>query len=196
MNYLAHIYLSFEDDDLMIGNFIADAVKGKQFENYPTRIKHGILIHREIDSYTDSHEIVKTGKRRLSEYRHYAGVIMDVYYDHFLAKNWSDYSDHPLESYTQAKYQWLKKNFDILPRRIQYLLEYMSAGDWLYNYQFIEGVDFALSGMAKRTAFKSGMERAVENLKKDYSLFESEFQEFFRQITEHIHNFTDQLTKE
>ena len=193
MNYLAHIYLSFDDDDITVGNYMADAVKGKQYKNYPDRIQKGILVHREIDSYTDQHEIVRSGKRRLSEYRHYSGVIMDVYYDHFLAKNWSEYSEIDLESYTKAKYELLRKNYNLLPSRIQYLFEYMSEGNWLYNYQFLEGVDFALSGMAQRTSFKSGMERAIENLKDDYEAFEAEFHMFFGQITNHIHNFTQQL---
>ena len=193
MNYLAHIFLSFDDDDITIGNFIADAVKGNKFKDFPDGIKKGIMIHREIDSYTDQHEIVKKGKRRLGEYRHYSGVIMDVYYDHFLAKNWEDYSELPLKNYTQKKYRLLDSHQDILPNKMQYLLGYMSTGDWLFNYQFIEGVDFALSGMARRTAFKSGMERATGNLKLDYELYENEFRVFFKQITDHIHNFTNQL---
>lgn len=193
MNYLAHLYLSFGQEEITIGNFIADAVKGKKYNNYPENIKNGILIHREIDSFTDTHDIVKNGKRRLAEYRHYSGVIMDVFYDHFLATNWNNYSEEPLESFTYRNYGLLKKNSLVLPQKMQYILHHMSTGDWLSNYKTFKGVDFALSGMAQRTAFKSGMERAVQNLETDYDLLEEEFRAFFDEIIPHIHNFTDQL---
>lgn len=197
MNYLSHLFLSFDDDFIAIGNFMADFVKGKKYLDYPKGIQHGILIHREIDSYADSHPIFLDGKRRLSsDYRHYAGVIMDVYYDHFLAKNWSQYSNEELKSFSTRHYDLLKTHHDILPERCSYLLNYMEAGDWLYNYQFLEGIQFALSGMARRTSFESGMEKAVENLTQDYTLYENEFQLFFEDILSHIHNFTAQITSE
>ena len=84
MNFLAHIYLSGEDTPLMIGNFIGDFVKGNEYKNFPADIQNGVLLHREIDSYTDSHEIVLESKKRLREkYRHYSGVITDIFYDHY-----------------------------------------------------------------------------------------------------------------
>lgn len=194
MNYLSHLYLSFDNDSIAIGNFIADFVKGKKYLEYPKSIQHGILIHREIDSYADSHPIFLDGKRRLAEeYRHYAGVIMDVYYDHFLSKNWSDYSNEELKDFCARHYRLLNNNQQLLPERCSYLLSYMEAGDWLYNYQFLEGIQFALSGMARRTSFDSGMEKAVRNLTEDYERFEDEFQRFFKEILAHIHNFTDQM---
>lgn len=197
MNYLSHLFLSFDDDSIAIGNFMADFVKGKKYLDYPKGIQQGILIHREIDSYADSHPIFLEGKRRLSaDYRHYAGVIMDVYYDHFLAKNWSEYSDEELKSFSTRHYDLLNKNQEVLPERCSYLLNYMEAGDWLYNYQFIEGIQFALSGMSRRTSFESGMEKAVKNLTQDYALYENEFRLFFEEILSHIHNFTAQIKRE
>ncbi|WP_422360155.1 ACP phosphodiesterase [Reichenbachiella sp.] len=194
MNYLSHLYLSFGDEPITIGNFIADFVKGKKYLEYPLGVQHGILIHREIDNYADNHPIFLEGKRRLAkEYRHYAGVIMDVYYDHFLSKNWSDYSEEELKVFCQRHYKLLNDNQSLLPEKCSYLLGYMETGDWLYNYQFLEGIQFALSGMSRRTSFKSGMERAVKNLTEDYDRFELEFQAFFKEILTHIHNFTDQI---
>ncbi|MGB5463037.1 MAG: DUF479 domain-containing protein, partial [Aureibaculum sp.] len=100
MNYLAHIYLSGDDDYIKIGNFIADRVKGKEYLNYQTEIQYGILLHRQIDTFTDQHSIVKKSKLRLHErYSHYDGVIIDILYDHFLAKNWKIYSEIPLNKY-------------------------------------------------------------------------------------------------
>lgn len=196
MNYLAHLYLSFNHEEITIGNFIADAVKGKRFNDYIKGIKNGILIHREIDFFTDNHEIVKVGKRRLAEYRHYSGVIMDIYYDHFLAKNWSSYSEIRLEQFTKIQYELLQKNHSHLPERMRYILKYMEQGDWLSNYENMDGIHFALHGLSQRTKFKSGMEHAVKNLETDYELLEKEFQKFFDEIKLHIHNFTNQLLSE
>jgi acyl carrier protein phosphodiesterase len=194
MNYLAHLFLSFNDEQIAIGNFMADFVKGNKFNDYPSDIRRGILIHREIDHYTDHHEILLKGKKRLFEdYRHYSGVIMDIYYDHFLAKNWSEYSDENLDVFCERQYLLLNNNIETLPDRCQYLLKYMESGNWLLNYQYIHGIQFALSGLSKRTSFESGMQKAVKNLEDDYQLYEGEFQAFFKDILNHIHNFTDQL---
>ena len=103
MNFLAHLYLSQNDTNIMIGNFIADHIRGNHYEEFSKEIQQGIFLHREIDTFTDAHEIVRKSKRRLHErYRHYAGVIIDIFYDYFLAKNWSDYSAIPLDVYTDC----------------------------------------------------------------------------------------------
>src|SRR5690606_29576564 len=102
MNFLAHIYLSGNDDLIRIGNFMADGIKGKDYEEYPEKLKTGILLHRFIDTYTDAHPIVRESTKRLhSKYHHYSGVAVDMFYDHFLAKNWSRYSDEPLDEFVQ-----------------------------------------------------------------------------------------------
>jgi len=193
MNYLSHIFLSFNQDQITIGNVIADFVKGNKINDYQDDIKKGILIHREIDHYMDHHPIVKQGKRRLSEYRHYSSVIIDIFYDHFLSKNWNQYSDEVLQKFTNRNYKLLLDHKEIIPDQASYLIYHMQKEDWLYNYQYIDGIQKTLSGMSRRTKFESGMERATDNLLKDYVLLEDEFQEFFKNIIEHIHNFTEQL---
>lgn len=193
MNYLAHIYLSFDQEFITLGNVIADFVKGNKYNEYPEEIKKGILIHREIDAYTDKHPIFIQGKRRLSHYRHFSGVIMDMYYDHFLAKNWSSYSEETLSDFTQKNYKIFLKHDDKIPRNASYLIHYMQKDDWLYNYQFMEGLQRSLTGMSRRFPFLDGIEKATTELKGDYESFEGEFHDFFRDITSHIHNFTDQL---
>ena len=106
MNYLAHIYLSENDEKVAIGNFISDSIRGKNYLNYPKEIQVGILLHREIDTFTDAHPIVRKSTKRLHKnYGHYAGVIVDVFYDHFLAKNWCHYSSVPLEVFIQNFYR-------------------------------------------------------------------------------------------
>ena len=189
MNFLAHLYLSKNLEKIAVGNFIADFVKGNQIEAYDTEIKKGILIHREIDRFTDTHEIVKKSKTRLwNEYRHYGSVIVDIYYDHFLSKYWSRYSDEPLKKFTSRQYTMLSAHAADFPAGASNTLKYMKETDWLYNYQFIEGVDMALKGMSRRTTFDSGMEFAINDLRQDYDLYKTEFISFFPLLERHIAN--------
>ena len=183
MNYLAHLFLSGDDEDLMVGNFIADAIKGKQIDRFSAEIQRGVRLHRAIDTFTDAHEITKLSKARLStEYRHYAGVIVDIYYDHFLAKNWSNYHHIPLADFTTKVYDMLENYQDILPDRITHMLQYMVPQNWLLNYAHYEGIDRVLNGMSRRTKFDSGMEHAINELKLYEELFENEFSLFFPQL--------------
>jgi acyl carrier protein phosphodiesterase len=180
MNYLAHIYLSGTNDLLKIGNFMADSIKGNDYEKYAPEIKKGILLHRHIDSFTDSHPIYRRSKHRLHEkYGHYSGVIMDILYDYFLAKNWSKYSDEKLEDYANDFYQLLQDNYDILTERIKRIMPYMIAQNWLVSYATIEGIEMILFQMDYKTKHRANMQEAVVELQDFYSEFESEFFLFF-----------------
>lgn len=183
MNFLAHIYLSGDDPELKIGNFIADSVKGKKFMEYPKRIAQGITLHRKIDSYTDSHEIVKKSISKLSpKYGRYSSVIVDILYDHFLAANWKQYSEISLEKYTVDFYELLQDHYDILPKRIQNFLPYMIRDNWLLSYASIAGIGGVLSGMNRRTKNRSKMNFAVIELEQHYDDFNDEFQTFFEEL--------------
>ena len=187
MNFLAHLYLSGDDDRLIIGNFIADMVKGKQINGYPAGITKGILLHREIDMFTDQHPVVRNSKERLrAKYRLYAGVIVDMYYDHFLAKNWASYSNHSLEDYAQKAYNLLQQHFEMLPPRAQYILPFMVENDWLVNYAKAEKMERFFGGMSRRTPFPSGMENAVEDLLLHYADFGREFADFFPELKDYV----------
>ena len=180
MNFLAHIYLSNNNKSIQIGNFIADAVKGRKYEDYPQEIKTGILLHRQIDWFTDNNDIVKKSKRRLGDkYGHYKGVIIDIFYDHFLAKNWNNYSDIPLNEFSHEFYTVLQHNLEALPERIQKLSPYLIKGDWLTNYASLEGIERVLIGMNKRTHEISQMHLAIHDLKLNYAEFEQDFTDFF-----------------
>ena len=183
MNFLAHIYLSGENDNIRIGNFMADAIKGRKYKEYSREVQVGILLHRNIDSYTDKHPTVKISKERLhSRYRHYDGVIIDILYDHFLAKNWSSYSNIPLNDYAQKFYDLLNSNYLILPDKVKNLLPYMIKDDWLYSYRKIEGIEKVLQGMNRRTNNKSQMDLATEDLKIHYTEFDNDFKIFFEEL--------------
>lgn len=183
MNYLAHIYLSGNNDLVTIGNFIADGIKGKSYKKYPKQIQTGVLLHRNIDTFTDAHEIVRQSTKRLHEkYGHYSGIIVDILYDHFLAKNWSKYCNIPLSEYVQVFYVLLEEHYNILPLRIQKLMPYMLTDNWLLSYASIEGISKVLSGMNRRTKNRSGMDKAVIELELFYAEFEAEFEAFFEEL--------------
>ncbi|WP_264554247.1 ACP phosphodiesterase [Flavobacterium sp. N2038] len=185
MNFLAHIYLSGDNDLIKIGNFMADGIRGKQFEHFPKDVQKGILLHRFIDTYTDSHDVFRQSTKRLHEkYHHYAGVIVDIVYDHFLAKNWSKYSDENLEDFVDRFYNSLHENHAVLTEKIQGLLPVMTRENWLLSYRTIDGIQHILTQMDRRSKNISKMQFATAELKEFYTEFEQEFTAFFEDIQE------------
>lgn len=183
MNFLAHIYLSGDNELITVGNFMADGIRGNKYKKYSKDIQIGILLHREIDTFTDAHPIVRQSTKRLHKnYSHYSGVIVDILYDHFLAKNWMDYSNIPLEIYTEKFYETIQSNFEILPPRTQKMMPFMMADNWLLNYASIEGIQRVLNGMNRRTKYISGMDKATVELLDYYQEFENEFTLFFKEL--------------
>lgn len=186
MNFLAHFYLSANDEALLIGNFIGDAVKGRSLDAFSPPVQEGIRMHRAIDYFTDTHPLVSASKNLLRpEFNHYSGVITDVFYDHILARNWSDYSDEPLEEYSQRIYGVLERHWLLLPPRMQHTLPFMKQHNWLLSYASVSGIHRTLSGMAGRTAFVSHMEKAAVHLERDYHLYKAHFDAFFPEIIKH-----------
>ncbi|WP_394773884.1 ACP phosphodiesterase [Flavobacterium sp.] len=186
MNFLAHIYLSGDNDLIKIGNFMADGIRGKQFEHFPEEVQKGIILHRSIDTYTDSHDVFRQSTKRLHEkYHHYAGVIVDIVYDHFLAKNWTKYSDEKLEDFINRFYTSLHVNYDILTEKTQGLMPYMIERNWLLSYQTVEGIKNILTQMDRRSKNTSKMQFASEELVEFYSEFEQEFTLFFEDVKQH-----------
>jgi len=183
MNFLAHIYLSFDDKEITLGNFFADHIRGNKYKHFPDKIQKGILLHREIDTFTDAHPTVRQSSKRLHKnYSHYSRVIVDIYYDHFLAKNWNDYSDRPLDEYVEDFYDLLEDNFDILPMATKRMMPYMIADNWLLNYANLAGIQRVLNGMNRRTKNKSRMNFAIVDLEAHYTDFEEEFTSFFEEL--------------
>lgn len=183
MNFLAHIYLSGPKDLIKIGNFTADGIRGKDYLIYPLEMQVGILLHRKIDSFTDNHTLFRQSSKRLyNKYSHYGRVIVDIYYDHFLARNWNNYSNENLNTFVQNFYKLITENTSILPPRFQQLAPHMITGNWLEGYADFDGITEVLSGMDRRTELKSGMSSATEDLKEHYNLFKREFEEFFNEL--------------
>ncbi len=183
MNYLAHIYLSGTDEGMIIGNFIADGIKGTTYKKYPQSIQKGILLHRAIDSFTDSHPIVKQSTARLHKtHGHYSGVVTDVLYDHFLAKNWKAYSEKPLADFVADFYTLLQKNYSVLPKRIQKMLPALISENWLLSYQSLQGISIILNKMYKRIPRETNLNFAILDLEKHYYQFENDFTLFFKEL--------------
>jgi acyl carrier protein phosphodiesterase len=183
MNFLAHIYLSGDNDLIKIGNFMADGIRGKHFETYPSEIQKGIKLHRFIDTYTDAHPVFRESTKRLHQnYHHYAGVIVDVFYDHFLAKNWSNYSSENLVDFTENFYQSLRDNYDFLSERTKGMMPYMIEYNWLVSYQTVEGISRILTQMDSRTKNESKMRFSPNELIEYYTEFEQEFTSFFEDV--------------
>jgi acyl carrier protein phosphodiesterase len=183
MNFLAHIYLSGNNDFIKIGNFMADGIRGTDYLNFPDDIKKGILLHRQIDTFTDSHLVYRKSKHRLHEkYGHYSGVIMDILYDHFLAKNWKNYSDEKLEDFASNFYKSLFDNEEILTEKTKNMLPYMYYRNWLVSYATIAGIEMILFQMDYRTKHRANMQEAIVELQEFYSDFEEEFTIFFNEL--------------
>lgn len=191
MNFLAHLYLSGNHPKVMVGNFIGDFVKGRNLATrFEPLVMTGIELHRGIDHFTDTHKIVQQSKKRLAgKYRHYAGVIVDVFYDHFLSSKWSSFSNEPVETFAEKSYKTLHDHYEILPEEVRVFLPYMEKQNWLVAYGTLDGIFQALSGIGKRTPYISNMPEAVKDLSEHYELFAEDFTAFFPQLKEFANDY-------
>lgn len=196
MNYLAHLYLSFGNEEIMVGNFIADTVKGNQILHFSEKIQEGIRLHRMIDKFTDNHPVVDKSKAIVREnYKKYSGVVIDMFYDHFLAANWRDFSDESLLMFTKRSYRTLFKYYFIMPTRMKKILPAMAASNWLESYESIENIGLALMGMSRRTKFETGFENGASDLKLHYNELLQDFQVFFPELISFSKDYLLRITQ-
>ncbi|MBL4667778.1 MAG: DUF479 domain-containing protein [Flavobacteriales bacterium] len=189
MNYLAHFYLSNNDKNLIIGNYIADDIKGKAYLDYPIEIQKGILLHRKIDDFTDNHHIVLNSKNIIRHHQNkYTPVVMDVFYDYFLAKNWASYSEQELLIFTTKIYKTLFKTIKNLPLKSKVRLPFMAKSNWLYNYRKIEGIEKALTGLSNRANYNNNMNKAHIILKKEEENLNTDFNLFFPELIHFVNS--------
>lgn len=187
MNYLAHIYLSGDSEDIVLGNFIGDFVKGNRHQRYPEQVAYGILLHRHIDSFTDQHEAVKECIRLLRPgYGKYAGIVADVFFDHFLAHNWNDYSVYTLRSFAKNAHAIFLSNFVLLPMRVKQFLPFLIHHRRLESYANRENLLPVLDIMSKRTSLPSNSEWAMQMLNDEYAQFEAHFRRFFPELINYV----------
>lgn len=183
MNYLAHSYLSFQKNDLIVGNFIADSIRGNHFEALTEGIIKGITLHRKIDFYTDSHPIFLTSKHRFSkDFDKYSGVLMDIIYDHYLAKNFQLYSKLTLQQYVDSIYLILEKNMQFLPEPAKRFYDYMTQRNILFHYSSLTGIETVLMHLSHRIKNRFELQLAIPILEKNYAEIEKEFFTFFDEL--------------
>lgn len=187
MNFLAHIYLSEEDDLVKIGNFMADGIRGNSYSEFHLSIQKGIILHRAIDTFTDAHPIFRKSTKRLhANYHHYSGVIVDIFYDHFLAKNWNRYSEINLSDFVDAFHESLELNFDLLTPKTKKIVPFMVAQNWLKSYETVEGIEIILGQMDKRIVHNTNLQKSIAELTEFYSEFEEEFFDFFEELQKFV----------
>lgn len=183
MNFLAHLYLSGSNQDIALGNLIGDMVKGDAFKKFPEDIKTGLILHRAIDEYTDAHDSFKKSRALIRPYfGRYSGIVTDIYYDHFLAKYWNEYSPADLQKTVQAIYILMIRKYRSLPPRVQRIAPFMILRNWLGTYGYFEPLHQVFLGMHRRTHEKGHMDLAVEKLKIHYEELEKDFRAFMPDV--------------
>jgi acyl carrier protein phosphodiesterase len=187
LNYLAHIYLSGNNEEILVGNFIGDYVKGFELSRYTDQVRKGIMLHRHIDSFTDTNIIVKRSKSRIAEkYHKYSGIIIDIFYDHFLVNSWPLYSPHPIEDFVKNVHSVLGLYIDTLPEGVKLFLPAFIKNNWIQKYSTIEGIEDVLHRMSSRTSLPEQTEYAIDILREDYHKFELEFSAFFPNLISYV----------
>lgn len=187
MNFLAHIYLSGESEEIKLGNFIGDFVKGRQFLMYPENVSKGILLHRQIDSFTDTHPIVRECIIKLRPgFGKYSGIVVDLFLDHLLAVNWHHYSFEKLSIFTKRFHAVLLSNFFQLPSQVKMFLPFLIQNKRLQSYSSFEGIEKTLSIMVQHTSLPSETKYAMNILESEYLFFNNAFNQFFPEIIHFI----------
>lgn len=187
MNYLAHLYLSGDSDKVKVGNFIGDHVKGKQYLSYPEEVQTGILLHRQIDTFTDSHPLVRECSELIRPvYRKYAGIITDLFFDHFLASMWNNYSDEQLKDFTKHVHAILLRNYFILPSQVRQFLPFLIQNKRLQSYAEIDGITKAIEIMGNYTSLPSESQYAKHILLNNYEFLKERFVFFFQELVQFI----------
>ncbi|HEX7045498.1 MAG TPA: ACP phosphodiesterase [Burkholderiales bacterium] len=190
MNYLAHLYLSHETPEAVTGAMLGDFVKGRVPEHWGAGVRRAIVLHRAIDRYTDSHPAVAASRALISpERRRFAGILIDIFHDHFLARDWLRYHARPLPEFTRAVYRVLLPQRARFPERLRRILPAMAADDWLASYADVEAVDAALRGIARRFRYPERaqvLSTAVTELERNYTALAARFEEFFGDLQAYV----------
>ena len=189
MNYLAHAYLSFENEPILIGNMISDFVKGKQKFTFPEKVQKGIMFHRMIDIFTDAHAATKKAKDIFKPHAHrYEGAFVDVIYDHFLAVDETEFPLNKLEYFANKIYHVLKTNETILPVRFRNMLPYMINQNWLLNYRFTWGIENSFEGIFRRATYLEKNNDIFECFTNNYEPLQHCYKEFFPAVKDFAFN--------
>jgi acyl carrier protein phosphodiesterase len=183
MNFLAHSYLSFNNNEILVGNMISDFVKGKKKFEYDEGIQKGIQLHRDIDTYTDAHAATREAKQLIkAAVGLYAGAFVDVAYDHFLANDYSEFTQGQLHTHSLNTYRILHQYFHLLPEKFQLMLPHMSSHNWLYNYKNLGGIQNSFNGVARRASYLQNATHVFELFKSEYTSLQKCYNTFFPDV--------------
>jgi acyl carrier protein phosphodiesterase len=192
MNYLAHFYLSGKNDDILFGNFIGDTVKGGKWKDFPDDIQKGLLLHRYIDDFIDKNPFAQVSRKRIRDvFGITSPIVLDIYFDHFLSKNWMVYSSIDLEGFSKSIFDRLRPFKKEMPGYYPLMIEKMEQENWINSYTSIEGTAFALERMGKRVKFENNWKESESVLKRNYSGLQEDFTKFFPEIIKGVENSFD-----
>lgn len=188
MNYLAHLLLSADTPQSRVGNLLGDFLKPHQAQHLPEALRAGMALHQAIDRYTDHHPIVRQSKARVAaERRRFAGILVDIFYDHYLARHWARFSDMPLEQFTARSYAELHALHGWLPERLQTILPIMERENWLLRYGELDGVAEVLSAFSRhRISRDNPVAQGIDDLTQHYAALEQDFLVFFPELADHV----------
>lgn len=187
LNFLAHALLSGDNQLVLTGNMVADHVKGQMLDSLPEAMREGLQLHRMIDSFTDSHPLVKeTAQTLTADFGKYAPVVLDIYFDHFLAIGWDRHGRGDLTAFAQWVYRTLLTNYGYLPPRSRRIVPWMVAQNWLAGYANLRDLQRVFNGMNRRASFVSGMDKAVDVLLEHYIMVGNAFEQFWPDLRLHV----------
>ena len=196
MNYLAHLYLAEQTWDGLLGSLLGDFVKGRPDDRLSETVRRGIRLHRAIDSFTDAHPLHLESRNRIGKSRRrYAGIIVDVCYDHFLSRYWMDYSSESLTAFAERVYDVLREHRDDLPDRLRHIAPHMIADDWLGSYAELANVGRALDGIARRIKRRNTLAGALTEIKANYTALDGDFRRFFPELQSHAQSIRRALVR-
>ncbi len=190
MNYLAHTLLSGQNEDLILGNFLADIVRKNEHDDLPPNYMIGFELHKAIDEFTDSHEAVKNITKILRpNHRKYAPVVSDILMDYVLGQCWQNYSDEALQNFADRRYSIISNNIESFPERTRPIISKMVNGNFLIKYTTLDGLMFTFEKIQEAARFPSDFTQAVEDLEENYEAMHTEFNLFFPDIVKHTDGF-------
>ena len=188
MNYLAHLHLGGHRPGQLLGSLYGDFVKGRLQGQFDPEIETAIQLHRSIDVFTDRHPLVDVALSRFSlTRRRYAGIVLDVFFDHCLARDWTLYADQPLELFTSDVYRVLSAQPE-LPDRLATIAPHMVANDWLGSYREFEVLEQVLRGISRRLTRPEELAAAMQELRVLYEPLSEDFRLFYPQLQDFAQN--------
>ncbi|BCR05859.1 ACP phosphodiesterase [Desulfuromonas versatilis] len=179
MNYLLHLYLADPTPESLLGNLMGDFVKGRLDESISPELRQGITLHRRVDSFAHDHDLVRRSKNRISpRYGHYRSIMVDIFYDHFLARNWQRYAPMPLESFAAGVYRLLQEREAQLPTGLRRIAPRMIAHNWLVSYRDVQVIGRVLAGVSGRLRRANPLAEGLGELTRNYDVLQEDFETF------------------